>query len=250
VQRGSALTARFCTAYDSDPGAYVSGQAKFSFDASIYGHASVKTDLRAAQHDKCCFCESKVSHISYGDVEHFRPKAGFSQKPRGPLQKPGYYWLAYQWSNLLFCCQVCNQRQKRNHFPLRRSRRRAVTYHDNLAKEEPLFLDPATDDPTRYVRFREEYLYPVNNSRRGKTTIEALGLNRPTLVERRRDYVTILRRLKECRDLFRRAIAEAQSSGANLPTGFREQLEKIELNFKHLQDDAAEYAAMARAALD
>ena len=58
------------------------------------------------------FCESKVSHIAYGDVEHFRPKAGYRQRPEDPLVQPGYYWLAYEWSNLLFCCQLCNQRFK------------------------------------------------------------------------------------------------------------------------------------------
>ena len=55
---------------------------------------SVKDALREAQHGKCAFCESKISHIAHGDVEHFRPKAGYRQNPEDPLVQPGYYWLS------------------------------------------------------------------------------------------------------------------------------------------------------------
>ena len=115
-----------CNSYTRSKAAYRKGKKNFKFDSKIYGHTTVKKGLIKAQHDKCCFCESKVSHISYGDVEHFRPKGGVRQTPKGPLGKPGYYWLAYEWSNLFFSCQLCNQRFKDNLFPLKNPGDRAV----------------------------------------------------------------------------------------------------------------------------
>src|SRR5262249_33142527 len=87
--KGAAATAALCADY-------LAGTREFIFDRDIYGAAEVKEALKQAQHDKCCFCESKVSHISFGDVEHFRPKAAVRQIPGGSLRRPGYYWLAYE----------------------------------------------------------------------------------------------------------------------------------------------------------
>lgn len=70
------------------------GNPDFEFKSSIYGHDSVKTALRTMQHGKCCFCEAKITHISYGDVEHYRPKGGHKQVESDKLTQPGYYWLA------------------------------------------------------------------------------------------------------------------------------------------------------------
>src|SRR4051812_33987010 len=100
--RGVPAGQAFCSAYNANPADYQSGAEKFPFDAEIYGAEEVKTALRIAQHDKCCFCESKVPHISPGDIEHFRPKAAVRQRPDGPLLRPGYYWLTYEWTNLFF----------------------------------------------------------------------------------------------------------------------------------------------------
>jgi len=74
-----------CEAFDA-------GTPEFTFKSTIYGHATVKDALVAAQFAKCCFCEAKVGHD--GDVEHFRPKSGTRQHSGAPLLQPGYYWLA------------------------------------------------------------------------------------------------------------------------------------------------------------
>ena len=60
----------------------------------------------------CAFCESKVRHIAHGDVEHFRPKAGYEQGHR--FNRNGYFWEAYRWENLYYSCQTCNQVYKGN----------------------------------------------------------------------------------------------------------------------------------------
>jgi hypothetical protein len=84
------------------------GDTSFVFDRAVYGHTDVKAALRLAQHDKCGFCESKISHIAFGDVEHFRPKSAIRNAPGEALVSPGYFWLAYDWGNLLFACECCN----------------------------------------------------------------------------------------------------------------------------------------------
>ncbi|MGR8934038.1 MAG: hypothetical protein ACU837_06555 [Gammaproteobacteria bacterium] len=87
----------------------MNGTRKFRFDNTVYGHKTVKETLNAMQHGNCCFCESKITHISFGDVEHFRPKAGYKQNGTEKLQTPGYYWLVYDWENLLLSCERCNR---------------------------------------------------------------------------------------------------------------------------------------------
>src|SRR5437667_9513338 len=129
--RGAAETQRICDAHDC-------GTRAFDFDAGIYAHPTVKDALRAAQYQKCAFCESVFAHTGYGDVEHFRPKAGYKQRDADELRRPGYYWLAYAWKNLFYSCQLCNQRFKRNLFPLKDGRRRARAHTHSLDKEAPL----------------------------------------------------------------------------------------------------------------
>jgi hypothetical protein len=104
-ERGKQETTKLKTAYSRNPGDYISGAKKFEFKSSIFGAKSVKSALKKAHKDKCCFCESLVTVVAYGDVEHFRPKGRFRQIASQDLQRPGYYWEAYNWDNLYFSCQ-------------------------------------------------------------------------------------------------------------------------------------------------
>ena len=185
-----------CKAYTLNKAAYRKGKKNFKFYSNIYGDKTVKKALIKAQNDKCCFCESKCTHISYGDVEHFRPKGGFKQSPNGPLGKPGYYWLAYEWSNLFFSCQLCNQRFKKNLFPLKNPGDRAISHNDDINAEKPMFISPA-ENPEQFISFREEVAYAVKDNPRGKATIEELGLNRVKLSDMRKKHFDILRTLYE-----------------------------------------------------
>lgn len=137
---------------------YDNGERDFSnkdFDTGIYSNKEVKDNLIAIQDYKCCFCESKIGHISYGDVEHFRPKAGWVQDDE-QLNRPGYYWLAYEWENLLLSCQLCNQRYKKNLFPLLNNPQRALSHHYNVDSEQPIFIHPVKDEVETYITFKEE----------------------------------------------------------------------------------------------
>ena len=229
--RGVTQTDADKAAYDGAPQDYRSGDKTFEFKGSIYAAKSVKNALTKAQHDKCCFCEAKVTHVAYGDVEHFRPKGGYRQDPDDPLGRPGYYWRAYAWENLFFSCQLCNQRYKKNLFPLRNSGQRARSHHDDSAAEEALIIDPGAMNPEEFIAFRQEYPYPIDNSDLGRMTIDALGLDREALAERRRDHLEALRLVK--------ALADSDSPEAD---DARDYLHRS-------IQDSAEYAAMTRAAL-
>jgi len=227
---GRQETDRNCIAYEADPDAYDSGTAKFSFHSGIYGHSSVKKRLIEAQHGKCCFCESKITHIAYGDVEHFRPKAGFRQRAADPLGRPGYYWLAYDWSNLYLACELCNQRFKKNSFPLKDASRRCLNHQGDLTQEEPLFIDPGAMDPERHIEFSREQPRARKGSPEGEETIRALDLRREPLRERRFDWYKSLKLIKR------------------IAFGHPDEEERREaLAFLHeMTQDTAEYASMIR----
>jgi uncharacterized protein (TIGR02646 family) len=213
--------------------AYNRGERAFVFDSKIYGHKTVKEALVRAQHDKCFLCESKITHISHGDVEHFRPKAGYRQSEREKLEQPGYYWLAYEWSNLFLACQLCNQVFKKNLFPLADPKARATSHRKPRRREEPLFLDPTVDDPEQFISFRKEVPYPINNHPKGKATIEKLGLVRLKLNERRLEHYDRLSVLYEVAN----RVPPIPESG------------RAKNLLSYYVQDPAEYASMARAAI-
>ena len=64
---------------------------------------------------------------------------------------------------------------------------------EELDIEQPLFVDPGSDDPSDFIEFRREYAAPVAGDARGAATVVALDLNdRPDLVERRRERYKLL----------------------------------------------------------
>lgn len=233
-RRGHSLS------YTRDTANYRSGQRKFDFYSGIYGHRTVKAALTSMQHEKCAYCESKLTHIAYGDVEHFRPKGGFTQQPGDALLRPGYYWLAYEWPNLLFSCQLCNQRYKKNLFPLLDPASRATNHHDDIARESAVFIDPSAEDPETSITFRAEVARGVDPDNRGDDTIAALDLNRRELLERRRDRYTGQKLLFQLI-----LVASAQPDNVQL-AGLARDAERA---LSQAQADDAEYAAMVRAAV-
>lgn len=219
-------------AFEAEPAAYRDGLKTFKAKKTIYGDASVKNALKRMQVGKCAFCESKIDHVAHGDVEHFRPKAGVSEGHS--LTRPGYYWLAYEWSNLFFACQLCNQAFKKNLFPLEDPSRRARSHRDELAAEAPLLIDPAREDPEEHLAFASWTPVPRDESPKGKATIESLGLDRVELEERRRERFKDLDILRD--------ILDQPGLAAEFGARARSVLEQK-------AGDNAEYAAMARAFL-
>ena len=233
--KGAEQTNKDRVAYDLRSNDYRSGLKKFEFKDHIYNAKSVKNALLKAQHKKCCYCESKFSSTSYGAVEHFRPKGGVKQKQGQRQQYPGYYWLAYDWDNLLVSCERCNSSHKGNLFPLAVQKRRARSHHDDVTEEQSLFIDPAREEPRRHIRFRGEVPYGI--TKRGRETIQGMGLRRPDLEEARREKLVPLRRLHSLVELSKNS----------------DDQNDIEKARKLLADAClpeAEYSAMARDFLD
>lgn len=217
---------------------YDNGERDFSsndFDSGIYGSIEVKNKLIAVQNYKCCFCESKIGHIGYGDVEHFRPKAGWVQGDE-KMNKPGYYWLAYEWDNLLLSCQICNQRNKKNYFPLLNNSQRALSHHNNIGDEQPVFIHPANEDAESFITFKEEIPAAVNGNVRGKATLAKLGLDRELLNEQRRELFNKLRDIYDLAKIF---------PDTN-PYLKREVINIVKKYFEASQSDETEYASMLR----
>lgn len=209
--KGAEKCAEMCSTQDT---------GKHDFDKRIYGHRDVKRTLCEIQNDKCVFCETQFTHDSPGDVEHFRPKSI-------------YYWLAYDWKNLFLACEECNRSHKKDKFPLLNENERAITHLNDVAREQPLFIHPANENPEEFISFRGEVIFPLNANQRGKATIEGVGLNRIKLESDRKNY---LKNLKFIYDL-------AHNSP---PTPLREE---ALAHLEHCASEKGEYSAMVKAAL-
>lgn len=168
----------------------------FKIDSKIYGHEEVKKQLIPLHRNLCCYCESRVTDIAYGDIEHFRPKLGYKQDENDEFHKPGYFWLAYDWNNLLFSCQKCNEQYKNNYFPLKNTSKRCNPSKSfDVSKEEPLLINPSVIDPSFHIKFDNEI--PVGITEEGNTTIKVLRLDREELNESRREILNKLLAIKE-----------------------------------------------------
>lgn len=193
ASRGKTQTDVEIAKVTANPSRFTDGIEKLEFDSTIYGHQSVKEALKTMQHEKCCFCESKITHIAHGDVEHFRPKAAWYSESIKGLVRPGYFWLAYAWNNLLYCCQVCNQRHKRNHFPLSDETSRCTYPNTAVHAESPLFINPADEEPNLYIGFRGDAAYAIRGQQKGIETIKGLQLNRKEIRLRRSEKLEMLK---------------------------------------------------------
>lgn len=226
---------------------------KLEFDNTIYGHKSVKDVLVAMQHKKCAFCEADVRHVAPGDVEHFRPKAGVKQCDGDALERPGYWWLAYEWENLLFACSVCNSRGKGNLFPLENALKRCRKKTDALTGEKPLFINPADpneEDPEHLIEWRGSEPVAANGNMRARVTITALGLDRSDLWDHRREHYRKLERAWRTNERLKEIITvlRKKSEYADMVKKLEaEQLENDAL-FDDAKRNTAEYAGMIRAA--
>lgn len=162
---------------------------------SHWGAKDVRKKLWIMQDKKCCYCERTRDLNRESDIEHFRPKTEIKGIP-----KPGYWWLAYRWSNLLFSCRYCNQVYKKTHFPIASTGIRATSPTHNLNQEMQILIDPCTEDPEDFISYDWGSAYGIlvyvngkDAAGRGAKTIAILGLDRDKLSD---DCVNLLPILK------------------------------------------------------
>jgi HNH endonuclease len=130
------------------------GEEPSSYLQSRYSHQEIKTALVAETNGKCAYCESKVLHVAYGDVEHVIPK---SLRPD----------LSFEWTNLTLACDRCNT-----------NKGAFVGNHERL-------LDPYNTEPLLNLAIFGPVIFARPRNADGKITEKELELNRTPLVERR-----------------------------------------------------------------
>ncbi len=128
---------------------------------SKYRHRSIKDALVRLFHGKCAYCESRINHIDYGHIEHFRPKSHAQ-----------FRCMTFDWNNLFLACAICNGPEyKSNHFPEEDEGGPPVNPCDDLLEQHLLFIfDPESKIAT-----------VVHRTERGRVSINLFGLNRPEL---------------------------------------------------------------------
>jgi uncharacterized protein (TIGR02646 family) len=185
---------------------------KHKFSASIY-RGKTYEDLLILYNSKCAFCESDTTAGAPLQVEHFRPKA----KVTDDSGHDGYYWLAYEWSNLTLGCSACNN-AKRSHFPIKGTRVFAPQIETTglpkdefqkincleLLSEKALFLNPEIDKVEDHFVFNPKGEI-VGLDERGIETIKKLKLNRKRLIFWRKKILDDL--VSEIRDILEDVLA-------------------------------------------
>lgn len=111
-----------------------------------------------ASFSKCIYCESYIDHVYFGDIEHIIPK---SVRPD----------LTYDWKNLGYVCAMCNNAK-------------SDQYDPSLE-----IINPYTEDPTNHIIAFGSFMYPLKGSEKGQKTIYDAQLNRPGLIEKRRELI-------------------------------------------------------------
>lgn len=163
-----------------------------------YKQEDVKKALNIMYKGLCCYCESPIGVQTYEQIEHLKPKSIFHSQ-------------CFEWNNLHLSCEVCNISYKKT----------------NWDYSNPI-LDPTVDDIYNFLKIDLESgeIVPINNNERAKTTIEHTGLNRESLVKRRKSIIITVKRLLKI------------AVKANEIAGFKESLELMlaDMGYKLLFD--------------
>ncbi len=167
----------------------------------------VREALKEIYYNKCAYCEIKEYKP---EIEHYRPK----KKVTGLKGHSGYYWLCYEWTNLLPSCRYCNtEGGKGNKFPIKGKRVSKPCFDDDgllniekckaerspLKDEESYLLHPEVDSPEDYFLFKPNgKIQGIGKDKRGQSTIKICDLNRDNLLYRRQEIIDrLLTRIKD-----------------------------------------------------
>jgi hypothetical protein len=140
--------------------------------------------------------------------------------------KPGYYWLAAEWENLLPSCIDCNRAHKQkvpplseeillgkqNQFSIDDEDHRCLNHRMSLDGEVPLLLDPCQDAPEKFLEFTlDGFVRPRSGLipagapagaepplgwRRASASVRVYGLNRGGLIYDRLEVLRLIEQRK------------------------------------------------------
>jgi uncharacterized protein (TIGR02646 family) len=124
-----------------------------------YRRSDIKKKLMEMFNNKCAYCESKITHVDYGHIEHYRPKSRWPE-------------FTFSWDNLFLACGICNgPEHKGDRFP-------------EASAGGPI-VNPCEDEPSDHLEFRFDPVTTIasvyGKTSRGEVTEKLLGLNRPDL---------------------------------------------------------------------
>lgn len=131
-----------------------------------YRHSQIKDAVVEETSGKCCYCESNVSHVYPGDIEHIKPKSIFPN-------------LTFDWDNLTFVCSKCNNK-KRDYYSLNGG--------VNI-------INPYIENPLSHLYSFGPMIMHINNSKVGEFTWKKLDLNRMPLIEKRKEKIESIQTL-------------------------------------------------------
>lgn len=165
---------------------------KHAFTSKVYRDTTLK-ELELLYHSKCAYCETDTAAGAPMQVEHYRPKAKVTED----TTHLGYYWLAYEWSNLILSCSKCNNK-KRNRFPILNVRLSTPQLGPDglpsdgyrlanslvLTGEGCLLLHPEIDFIEDHFLYNEKAEI-IGRTPQGLETIKICNLNRKELVFKR-----------------------------------------------------------------
>lgn len=121
-----------------------------------YKNPENKEELKKSTHWKCMYCESKMLHISYSDVEHIKPKSLYPN-------------LEFDWNNLWIACDICNRKYK--------------------ADQDEDLINPYDVDPSNHISFSWAILYDLQWDTKWRLSIDCIWLNRAELVAKRQEKI-------------------------------------------------------------
>jgi hypothetical protein len=176
------------------------------------------------------------------------------------VNEQGYYWLGYEWSNLLLACPACNKK-KSSKFPVEADNH--VVDHPTVlitgeidyarfchttgyfGREAPLIFNPELQNPALFFYF--DYFCKINahtETRITRATIDELELNREDLVAKRQEKVD------EIIDRIQRQLVLKNGPIGLSDEQFQEQLDEIFKDMVARLHPEAEFTLLGRAMIE
>ncbi|MGE3794169.1 MAG: HNH endonuclease [Dehalococcoidia bacterium] len=133
--------------------------------ARRYAHADIRSALEVETGGKCAYCESRIDHVDFPNIEHIVPKSRFPD-------------LVCDWGNLTLACTKCNIAKR--------------DYYDAAC----MLVNPYTDDVNGHISFYGPMVFAITPDR-GATTITRVDLNRSGLLFKRTEVIQQVLRLRD-----------------------------------------------------
>lgn len=186
----------------------LSEKGKHDFSTHYYASKDVKSYLAKIYNNKCVFCENDTTSGASLQVEHYRPKAKVTED----INHLGYYWLGYEWSNLLYACSKCN-RSKSNFFPIKHTGSRVFTpsmisstvlnsqkcksFFSHFLNEKPLIINPEITCPRKHITFLPSGKIRGNTDEGRETILKCKLYRNPLVIARKKLISDVLHEFKK-----------------------------------------------------